>query len=197
MATSKSREGGVSFHDLCNGKQGYSFNLTSLKGTTTIEEATGTVANQITDTIRSLSSQSHLQPIEKIYIGKTSTWKIQKYPEIDPMNQNTMNKQRINGRWNNHKSAGKDGMVIVAVLNEEVAKSMKSEDVHMYDRSRVENCTLTIERNLQKRFRDKRSKHGEDYFAGPSGEGTEACLLYIAFNRREQVYILTCNCISH
>ena len=192
MATSKAAttgRGGVSFDDLCGGhEKGYSFNLISLDGVTNVEQAVKMTFERITETLTALSGTHE---IEKFYIGKTSTRKLLKYHAIDPMNKDTMIKDRINGTWSRHRLAKRDGMVIVTVVTEKVAKALNSKAVSEYTkRSAAENCALEIERKLQKKFKKHPLgpllAHDERYSAGPPSKVSEAFPIYLAFEYLQQ-----------
>ena len=185
MATPKGdtlNEQCISFHDQCSGSKGYSFNLTSLTEATTVDKATKITVQQINDTLTALSDS---MPIEKFYIGKTSCSKVKK-PEItaiDPTDENTITKGLLSGRWSWHSRAGKDGLVVVAIITEEVAQNLKIKvsDCN-YKRSTAENGALMIEKGAQDSFTDDpRLDHEGQYSPGPSAKGSEAFLVYIAF----------------
>lgn len=188
MAAKKTSRGGIKFTDVCRGKKGYSFKLINLSGVTDLRDAVQKVEQHIKSIISAIPAKGYKRRIKKFYIGKTSTWKTTSCHSLDPTKTDTMIKDNINSRWRQHKKAGKDSMVVVTVITNEVAEALKYSErqKHIRDYRRelsiAENCALDMEKEIQKRFRDDpRLDIGKKYSAGRSSKDGEAFPLYVAF----------------
>ena len=110
-------------------------------------------------------------------IGKTYARQTMRSDFLDPEDDDTFTKKGLNSRWSVHKKTyyGKDGMIVLAIITEEVAWNMGYIDAEL--------CALDIERELQKRFSgDPRCIHNE-YHQGPLvKEPAEGYPIYMTFS---------------
>lgn len=196
----------VEFDLQCAGKaeRGYSFNLTSLEGVGKLEDAVKKVKEQINATLNALDPQK--SKIKSFFIGKTSTVGLKGRPSIktsgknsattiNHKDKNTMAKDHICSRWEDHMRNRKDGMVVVTVITEEIAKQFGQ--IPEYDRkypkrrktgspkSNTLKCALYIESELQRYYQTHNNgyklEHTGGYHPGPYAKDATAFPLYIAF----------------
>ena len=164
-------------------KASYSFNLTDLNGFS-FNEAVEKMKIKIDAVLEGLVCENG-QIIERFSIGKTYAHKAQRADKLDPLDESTFKKKGIQNRWTFHqtKEYGKDGMVVVAVITNDVAKNLGHSDPQI--------CALNIEKDLQQRYQtdnDKRLQH-TSYHRGPlEKNGSEGYPLYItyAFRHRDR-----------
>lgn len=175
----------VDFDDLCSGKveKGYSFNLTSLNGVTTTDEAVKNVDKQITDTLAALQKVKTIDS-ETVYIGKTSTKKMQRCDALDPMDENTMEKSVIGIRYQAHMRDGRDVMILVTVVTQTVAEALKfTDDPAGTDPDKFKSAALKCALEIEDKIQRKRELRDPDapYHEGSKAKEAEAYPLYVAF----------------
>ena len=95
--------------------------LSVVNGVTEKKEAITIVKKQITDTLAVI--QDHKTIETPYYIGITSTEALQR-KDLDPMDETTMKKDVISRRWQDHKGKGKDGIVIVTVITQDIVEAL-------------------------------------------------------------------------
>ena len=115
--------------------------------------------------------------VQSFSIGKTYARKTWGNRFLNPQDEDTFTKTGISNRWRQHKNTdyGRDGMVVVAIITDDVAWKLGYQD--------AEECALDIEQELQERYfyRDNRSIHDE-YHRGPLvNEPAEGYPIYITF----------------
>ena len=139
-----------------------------------------TVVSEIEKQIKKIL-QEKFQKIGFFSIGKTYTHATTKAFFLDPLNVENFTKEGISNRWRAHRETeyGKDGMVVVAIITNDVAYKLGYVN--------TEQCALDIERELQERFKsDDRLIH-EDYHEGARVENpADGYPLYMtyAFTKR-------------
>ena len=161
----------------------YEFDVVNLrqKRITTFRRAVNAMERQIKKVLQEEESKKN----RKIYlfsIGKTYTHKTAKAYFLDPFDKSTFTMKGICNRHRAHRKTkyGKDGMVVVAIITNDVAYKLGYVD--------TEQCALDIERKLQDRFysEDDRLIH-EDYHQGPRVQyPADGYPIYITYAFTEQ-----------
>ena len=165
----------------------YEFDVVNLrtKKITSFRTAVNAIERRIKKVLQEEEFKMNLE-IKRFSIGKTYTHKIKKAYILDPLDENTFTKKGISDRWRVHRETdyGKDGMVVVAIITDDVADTLDYDD--------AEDCALNIERKLQDQFKsDKRLIH-EDYHQGARVEyPADGYPLYITYAFTEQSPHLT------
>ena len=115
--------------------------------------------------------------VQSFSIGKTYARKTWRSRFLNPQDEDTFTKTGISNRWRQHKNTdyGRDGMVVVAIITDDVAWKLEYQD--------TEECALDIEEELQERYfyRDDRSIHDEYHRGALVNEPAEGYPIYITF----------------
>ena len=155
----------------------YEFDVINLrqKRITSFQTAVNAIERQIKKVLQEEESEMH-RKIDLFSIGKTNANKTAKADFLDPLDENTFTKKGISNRWRAHKDTdyGKDGMVVVAIITDDVADTLDYDD--------AEDCALDIEEELQDRFySDDRLIH-ENFHEGARVENpADGYPLYITY----------------
>ena len=151
------------------------------EGITTFQRAVNAIKRHIKKVLQKEQSKNNRE-IYLFSIGKTHTHKTAKAYLFDPFDEDTLTKKAINNRCRAHSETdyGKDGMVVVAIITNDVAYKLGYVD--------TEQCALDIERELQDQFysEDDRLIH-EDYHQGPRVQyPADGYPIYITYAFTEQ-----------
>ena len=168
----------------------YEFDVVNLrtKRITTFRTAVNAIERQIKKVLQEEESEMH-RKIDLFSIGKTNANATAKADFLDPLDEDTFTKKGISNRWRAHKDTdyGKDGMVVVAIITDDVADTLDYDD--------AEDCALDIEEELQDRFYsdDDRLIH-EEYHEGARVENpADGYPIYITFAFTERSPQYTCS----
>ena len=151
------------------------------EGITTFQRAVNAIKRHIKKVLQKEQSKNNRE-IYLFSIGKTHTNKTAKAYLFDPFDEDTLTKKAINNRCRAHSETdyGKDGMVVVAIITNDVAYKLGYFD--------TEQCALDIERELQDQFysEDDRLIH-ENYHQGPRVQyPADGYPIYITYAFTEQ-----------
>ena len=156
----------------------YEFDVVHLQSRyiNTFRKAVNKIEKKIDYTLREVEEIANSE-IQSFSIGKTYARKTFDSPFLDPQDENTFTKTGICNRWRHHKYTdyGKDGMVVVAIITDDVASRLGYDD--------AEECALDIEQELQERYfsRDNRSIHEEYHRGSVVQEPAEGYPIYITY----------------
>ena len=161
----------------------YEFDVVNLRTTrmTTFRTVVNAIERQIKKILQEKESEMDLE-IHLFSIGKTSAHVNATADFLDPLDEDTVNKKHIGNRWREHRETeyGKDGMVVVAIITDDVADTLDYDD--------AEDCALDIEEELQKRFSsDKRLIHEEYHQGARVKNPADGYPLYITYAFTERL----------
>ena len=165
------------------GEPTYEFDVVNLrtKRITTFRTAVNAIERQIKKVLQEKESKMNLK-IHLFSIGKTNARVTATADFLDPLEESTVNKKNIGNRCRVHLKTeyGKDGMVVVAIITDDVADMLDYDD--------AEDCALDIEEELQHRFSsDKRLIHKEYHQGSRVENPADGYPIYITYAFTERL----------
>ena len=143
------KSGGTTFGALCRGTVDPNYacdSVINLREGKSLEKAKDALIELVEENLSTLKEEKG-RNVKEFYIGKTYVQK-HKRRSFDPMDPGTWRKDGISNRWRFHKkkSYGKDGLVVLAVVDREAVPSKCRGKIHQ------ELYALALEQQLLHHF---------------------------------------------
>ena len=190
LVTAATTHGGITFDQLCRGKQAYyvcdkECLVHDITHTDTLQQVEDKLVRKIEELFTEIEIQRDAK-IKKFYIGKTYVQKVKRSKTVDPVNPTSWRKAGISSRWGDHRKEdyGKDGMIVIAILTKDEVP--RQEDGRVVGQ---ELYTLALEQRLLHYYKITRNdaRFDNDTFTsgGADKKGSAGYALYVAFSLEE------------